>query len=144
MQDERLLIEAQPDPADVQFLEDRINEFNIAATGYDDGRLLASFVRNAEGRIVAGVFGWTWGGACEIRYLWVDAAYRGHGYGTRLLQAAEREAAARGCITIVLSSHSFQAPDFYRKHGYTIIGVRKDYPRGYADVFLQKQLSPAQ
>ncbi len=62
METERLVVETHPDPQGVDFLEDRINEFNIQTTGSDDGRLLASFVRDGEGQIMAGIYGWTWGG----------------------------------------------------------------------------------
>jgi GNAT superfamily N-acetyltransferase len=135
-----LLVDDQPLPADVQFLEDRINEFNFVTTGSRDGRLLSSFVRDDAGQIIAGLYGWTWAGCCEVRFLWVQDSLRGQGYGSRLLQAAEREALARGCETIVLATHSFQAPLFYQKHGYQIVGEFRNYPRGYSQFFLQKHL----
>ena len=37
-------IETNPDPKDVQFLDDQINAFNFAATGITDGELLAIFL----------------------------------------------------------------------------------------------------
>jgi GNAT superfamily N-acetyltransferase len=135
-----LLVDDQPSSADIQFLEDRINEFNFATVGVSDGRLLSIFVRNDAGQIVAGLYGWTWAGCCEVRFLWVEAGLRGQGYGTRLLQTAEREAQARGCDSIVLSTHSFQAPLFYQKQGYHIVGAFENYPRGYSQIFLQKHL----
>ncbi|HZB95394.1 MAG TPA: hypothetical protein VE268_05500, partial [Herpetosiphonaceae bacterium] len=58
METERLIVETQPDPKDVAFLEDRINEYNPATTGIDFGGLLAIFVRDAQGAIVAGIYGW--------------------------------------------------------------------------------------
>jgi GNAT superfamily N-acetyltransferase len=130
-----------PDPGDVAFLEDRINEFNFAATGIHDGRLLASFHRNATGEIDAGIYGWTWGDCCEIRFLWVDGSERGRGYGSRLLLAAEKEAAARGCTQVVLSTHSFQAPVFYERHGYEVAGSVDGYPRGHRHLLLRKTLT---
>ncbi len=61
-------IETEPALQDVQFLDDQITAFNIAQTGIQDGRLLACFVRDQAHQIVAGIYGWTWGGCCEIRY----------------------------------------------------------------------------
>jgi hypothetical protein len=48
--------------------------------------------------------------------------------------------ASRRTRTIVLSTHSFQAPAFYAKHGYTVCGEVPDYPSGYAQIFLRKVL----
>lgn len=53
-------IETTPAPEDIQFLDDRLYEFNTAATGIDNGQLLAIFVRDARGIIVAGLSAWTW------------------------------------------------------------------------------------
>ena len=142
METERLIVETHPDPKDVVFLEDRINEFNLATTGIDFGGLLAIFVRDAQDAIIAGVYGWTWGGCCEIRTLWVHEDFRGRGYGSALLGAAEREAARCGCDQLILDTHSFQAPRFYRKLDYEVIGVIEGYPRGYQKLFLRKRLPP--
>ena len=52
-------IETETNAADVEFLEHRINEYNFATTGITDGRTLALFERDAEGQILAGLYGWT-------------------------------------------------------------------------------------
>jgi len=128
-------------PSEVQFLEDQINEFNFATTGFHDGRLLTLQVKDQQGKLAAGLYGWTWGGCAEIRFLWVREDWRGRGYGRQLLAAAEIEAAGRGCTQVVLSTHSFQAPDFYQKLGYIVAGHFDNYPRGYQQFFLSKQLN---
>ncbi len=136
-----IAIEDHPAAEDVQFVEDQINTFNCVTTGYFEYRPLAIFVRGEQGRIVAGLTGGMWGGCCEIKFLWVREDLRGQGYGTRLLRAAEQEAVAHACSSIVLSSQSFQAPRFYRKLGYEVIGEAKDYPRAHSQVYLRKQLA---
>src|SRR5690242_3197282 len=115
MQTTDLIIEAQPDPRDLDFVEDQINAFNIAVTGIDDWRVLAIFVRDADGGIVAGLTGGSWAGYVEIRNLWVREDWRGQGLGRRLLLAAEQEARGRGCAQVLLDTHDFQAPEFYKK-----------------------------
>lgn len=127
-------------PEDLRFLEEHINEFNFATTGIRDARGLVILLRDPDRRIYAGLSGHTWGGAAEVRFLWVDASRRRTGIGSRLLGAAEDEARARGCRKIVLSTHSFQAPDFYFKHGYVVVGEFADYPRGHRSIFLEKSL----
>lgn len=128
-------------PEDLQFLEEHINEFNFATTGIRDARGLVILFRDADHTIYAGLSGHTWGGVAEVRFLWVDEAKRHTGIGSRLLRAAEDEARARGCRKIVLSTHSFQAPDFYGKHGYVVAGEFSEYPRGHRSMFLEKTLS---
>jgi GNAT superfamily N-acetyltransferase len=128
-------------PEHLQFLEEQINEFNFATTGIRDARGLVILLRDADCTIYAGLSGHTWGGVAEIRFLWVDEPKRHTGIGSRLLRAAEDEARARGCRKIVLSTHSFQAPDFYSKHGYIVSGEFSAYPRGHRSIFLEKLLS---
>lgn len=134
------VIEHDPATADVAFLEDRINEFNFDRSGVYDAALLAAFVRDEEGKIIAGIYGWTWGRCCDVRYLWVDEAHRGQGHGSRLLAAAELEARARGCGQVVLETHSFQAPGFYARLGYEVVGEYRDYPLGHEKLFLRKRI----
>jgi GNAT superfamily N-acetyltransferase len=140
MDEPRWTLSATPDPADVRFLEDQINAFNVARTGFDDARLLSILLRDEAGAIVAGLYGWTWGGCLDVRDLWVRADLRDRGYGSRLLAAAETEARARGCRVATLDTHSFQAPDFYRRHGYTEVGVVEGYPSGACKYWFRKAL----
>lgn len=58
-----------------------------------------------------------------------------------MVAAAEQEAIARGCKQAVLDTHSFQAPDFYPKLGYTLCGVMENYPAGYQQLVFQKRLA---
>jgi len=43
-------------------------------------------------------------------------------------------------VTIVLDTHSFQAPDLYRSLGYQEIGTTTDTPRGHTQTLFQKAL----
>ncbi len=56
-------------------------------------RPLGSFVRDDDGRLVAGIACHTQFGWLCIEKLWVDLSARGRHLGSRLLAAAEREAA---------------------------------------------------
>ena len=135
------LTAVDPTADDVQYLEDRIYQFNSSTTGIDDGESLAFFVR-ARDRIVAGICGNTWGGTCELRQFWVDESERNRGLGTKLYEAAEQEARRRGCTQIVLMTFSFQAPAFYEKHDFEVVATIHDHPYGHQNVLMRKRLAP--
>ncbi len=119
-------------------LRDALYEFNVEATGFRDGRRLSCFVY--EDQLIAGIDGFTWGSYARIELLWVAESHRGRGLGSRLLAAAEDEARTRGCSTIVLETHSFQAPNLYRKLGYVAVGTTTDTPKGHTQTVFQKAL----
>ena len=124
-------------------LRNAVIAFNIATTGYDDGRSLGCLLRDDDGRLVAGLDGFTWGGYAMVEWLWVRDDHRGTGLGLALMRAAEEEAAARGCVVVRVNTHTFQAPGFYAKLGYTPFGVVEDTPVDHGEVFLHKRLDPA-
>ncbi len=136
-----LQFEPEPTPDDVRFIDDRLYDFNVATTRIDDGQFLALYVRDGDGTIQAGLYGHTWGGCCEIKQLWVSDALRGQGLGTALMQKAEAEARRRGCGQILLTTHSFQAPEFYRKLGFQLLATMDEYPRGYQQLLFRKSLA---
>ena len=123
------------------FLAERIYEFNAKATGYFDGRLLGGCIRDGAGDIIAGFSGHTWGGCCELSLLWVHEEHRGQGLGAALIRSVEAEALARGCVQIVLATHTFQAPAFYEHMGYDRKYAIEGRPTGHADVIYVKALS---
>ncbi len=136
-----LFINTEPTPEEIQYLEERIYEHNSGTTGITNGEWLAIFVRDEHSRIIAGICGNTWGGCSEIRQFWVDEAWRRQGLGTRLLCAAEQESRRRGCQQIVLMTFTFQAPAFYAKHGFEVIAVIDDHPRGHKNLLMRKRLN---
>jgi GNAT superfamily N-acetyltransferase len=134
------VIEDEPSTADVRALEDGLYRYNVEQTGRDDGRWLAIFVRDIDGRITAGLNGWTWAGWLKVSNLWVRHDLRRKGVGSDLLKAAETEAAARGCTRATLDTYSFQAPDFYQRLGYRIVAAVDDLPAGHKHYTLVKDL----
>nr|WP_276329352.1 GNAT family N-acetyltransferase [Bradyrhizobium erythrophlei] len=63
------------------------------------------------------------------------------GYGTRSVEAVEAEAINRGCDQIVLRTHDFQAPQFYIKLGFAVIGRIPDYPVDHQEITMIKLLT---
>jgi ribosomal protein S18 acetylase RimI-like enzyme len=126
-------------PEEVDDLEDRLYEVNASRTGYKDAALLG-FVANAQGQLVGAVAGYTWGGICELRQVWVHEAHRGKGLGEALITEASREAKARGCAYIYLATHDFQAPGFYDRLGFEKVAEIPDKPLGHTEIVMRLPL----
>ena len=122
------------------FLAQRIYEYNAAATGYNDAESFTAVQKDAAGAVEAGISGYTWGGCCYISYLWVSKPLRGKGLGSELLGAVERHAREKRCVLVLVSSHSFQAPEFYAHKGYERVARVIDHPVGHSSIFYTKRL----
>lgn len=76
-----------------------------------------------------------------VELLFVPERLRGQGFGRKLMERAEAVAREHGCVGIWLDTYSFQAPEFYKKLGFSVFGEIADYPPGSSRYFLHKQLS---
>ena len=98
-------------------------------------------LRDDRQRILGSLIGstrWHW---LSVMILWVDESLRHQGLGSHLLHLAEQEALRRGCIGVRLNTLSFQAKEFYEKHGYSVAGQIEDYPPGQTHYLLKKLLA---
>ncbi|MGQ3032508.1 MAG: GNAT family N-acetyltransferase [Ferrovibrionaceae bacterium] len=111
--------------------------YNADYLGPDDYRQLCLFAR-VEGRIVGGLLGNTNRRWLSVELFWVDAQHRRGGLGRDLLNRAEAEARARGCIGATLGTYDFQARPFYEKQGYDVFGTLEPYPNGHCSYYLRK------
>jgi GNAT superfamily N-acetyltransferase len=142
MKEGKFMIESVEHQAEaIQFLDDKIYEFNAAAINKYDGNLFTRIIRDQNNDIIAGISGWTWAMVSEITLLWVKEEYRNNGLGKILLKAAEEEIIKKGCTTILLRSYSFQAPLFYEKNGYKTVYILDDFPNGYKHYNLVKRIA---
>src|SRR4051812_10416658 len=87
-------------------------------------------VGGGDGQTVGGAEGYFRWGWSYVRSLIVDPALRGKGGGGLLMRQAEELARARGMKGLHLQTLSFQAPDFYRKWGFEVVGKIEDMPPG--------------
>ncbi|MFF1446826.1 GNAT family N-acetyltransferase [Streptomyces sp. NPDC058274] len=137
-----LQVGAQDDDLEKR-LDDELTAFNATATGAGTPAPLSVRVTDSAGELVGGLTAWVWGSCCAVDMLWVREDQRHAGWGSRLLRAAEEESVRRGCTEVIVSSFTFQAPDFYRGHGYRETGRTDGIPGGHQDVHLHKTLGPA-
>ena len=117
-----------------------INSFNTQQAGDTKSQSLCFVLYSADQEIVGGVIGSTYWDWLYIDLLWLKEELRGHGHGHRLLTCAEDEARKRGAKNAYLDTFSFQAPDFYKQHGYRVFGELQDFPVGHQRYFFTKQL----
>jgi GNAT superfamily N-acetyltransferase len=137
----RFSVHDQPDPAAAAIVDQGLDEANEQAAPLDEVAPLQCFVRDAGGRVVGGAVGRTWGECCELQQLWVDPALRQQGLGGRLLQAFEQRAMERGCKLCYLYTFSFQAPGFYRAHGYETGLAIEGFGRGIVKHTMLRRLA---
>ncbi|MEU1596753.1 GNAT family N-acetyltransferase [Streptomyces sp. NPDC005708] len=146
-------IETEVDRERRDLLRARLRETNTAAspvlralrgTSGEREVPLHVWALDATGELAGGLVGHTWTTWLHVAYLWVDGRHRGAGLGTRLLAEAEHVAhEGRGCTAARLETWDFQAPEFYKKHGYDVVCVIPDYPPGITEYTLTKRLSRA-
>jgi len=102
---------------------------------------LAWVVREAGGRLVAGLlaeYAWSW---LYVQVLWINADRRGQGLGRALMAAAETWTREAGGTGILVETADFQAPDFYRRVGFSVFGEVPDLPPGSRTYFLLRRLN---
>ena len=129
-----------PSETETDYIREALNQFNCAHVG-DDGHTPLNLIEyDADGSIIGGLLGGTYWGWMYIDILWVREDHRRQGVGSRLLTEAEKEAMRRGCHHVHVDTMSWQAPAFYQKHGYEVIGVLPDIPLGNQKYLLMKAL----
>jgi GNAT superfamily N-acetyltransferase len=135
-----LSVQTDADPRDIEALDRGLGAHSRPITETDGFLPLTVLARNGAGELVGGAHGkvnWTW---LHVSILWVAEDLRHRGLGSRLLEAIESAALARGCRRSHLDTFSYQARPFYERHGYTVFGVLDEYPPGHQRIFLRKDL----
>ena len=133
-------LDEDPTPEDFRTIVDGVRTFNRDRTGEEWPRPVACYIRDEEGRIIAGVQGTLWGRSMHIDALWVDEPHRGSGYGSTLMKAIEDYAATHAHPLIYLETTSFQALPFYAGLGYEVFGELKEISKGHTLYLLKKEL----
>jgi GNAT superfamily N-acetyltransferase len=114
------------------------NDSKVGPSGFQP---LAILVNDpVTGKPAGGLWGKTAYNWCFVELFVIPAQCRGQDLGSKVLAQAEDIARARGCIGLWLDTYWFQAPEFYKKQGYEIVGTLPDYPRGGPRYFLKKSL----
>ncbi|MHC8319806.1 GNAT family N-acetyltransferase [Pseudomonas sp. GB2N2] len=129
-----------PTPEDREAILAPLRAYNVAQAGEGQSELLALLVRNDQGEILGGLYGRFFYQWLFIELISVPEQARGEGMGSKLMGMAEDLAREKECIGIWLDTFDFQAPEFYKKLGYSELGQIVDYPPGHKRFFFQKRL----
>jgi len=116
------------------------NYNNAAMPGYELREHLEVVAKDANGKVLGGLYGyffWAW---LEIHILAVDEAQRKQGIGKSLIQKAEAVAIQKNTFKIRLNTFEFQAPQFYERLGYKIVAVEEGFPEGSCTYHFHKML----
>ena len=132
--------ESDPPKAWIETIQRSLRNYNTAATGIVEFYPVVFLIKDASNSVSGGVLGNIVGGWLHVRSLWVDKMWRGRGYATQLMAAAERYAIAKGCIAAFLQTASYEARPLYEKLGYRVFAELGDHPsKGHNRYFLAKQ-----
>ena len=129
-----------PNENEIKYIREELNQFNNERVGEDGHTPLNIVEYDTNGNIIGGILGGTYWGWMYVDILWVHENHRYKGIGSKLLLEAEKEAVQRGCHHVHLDTMSWQAPEFYQKHGYEVIGILPDIPNGNQKYLLMKAL----
>ncbi len=119
----------------------RLREFNYRHIGeYPESQVVWLNAKDSNGVAIGGIRGTVLMYWLRVEFLWVEEAFRRSGIGGRLLQEAESRARELGAKQVGLDTFDWQAPDFYRKHGYTEAARLENYVDGHYSAFMRKEL----
>lgn len=129
---------------DSKYIQEQLIAFNRTQTPLEAKSPFENIcltVKDEKEEIKGGLVATLYWECLNVHFLWVDDSVRHHGYGSKLLQKAEKIAKEKNCRLIKLDTFSFQAPEFYKKHGFKIYGVVEDFPKGCTQYYLEKRLT---
>lgn len=117
-----------------------LREFNYRFAGtYPQMQPVRYNARDSQGELLGGIRGFVGMHWLRVELLWVADAARGQGVGSALLAQAEQQGRALNATGVVLETFEWQAPDFYRKHGYDECGRIERWVGEYALITMSKR-----
>ena len=109
-----------------QELANLIRAYNRSNREPSKSEPLNIYLEDEQGNLVAGMVAETFGNWLEIEYLYVSDDLR--------------ESKERGCKYSFVDTFNFQAPKFYKKHGYKEVFALKKYPYTGERYYYTKEL----
>ena len=126
-----------------QYIDEELYKFNLEHFPKDlSGRYeeVCLYLKDDNHIVRGGILSeicWNW---LEIHTLMVDEDIIKSCYGSILLGEIEKIARVKECDFIKVDTLSFQALDFYKKHGYEVYGTLDNVGRDFKHYYLKKDL----
>ena len=130
----------QAEEAVGEFIDKAFTDFakaNNVDLNYEDYWFVAE---DDSGEIIGSITGRAYYNEAHIGDLIIDKRYRGQGIGTKLVTTVEEEYRNRGFKKITLTTFGFQAPEYYKKLGYSLEFIREDKDPKLSKYFFCKLL----
>ncbi|MBJ7449093.1 MAG: GNAT family N-acetyltransferase, partial [Parachlamydiales bacterium] len=136
--DLKLFIEEEASKEGQELLFNGIDHEAYLAKGLDPIQTFGVFLRDPNGNRIGGLTGITYWGYLFIDMLGLPKNLRHSGYGTKLMDAAEKVGIERGCKFSTVTTMDWEARPFYEKLGYVVEFTRDGYQKNSSMYFLQK------
>lgn len=117
-----------------------INEQAVRVKRQEPMRTFGITLEDASHSILGGASGVTYYGCLYVDMLWIDDSIRQQGWGSKLMQEAEKIGIERGCTFATVNTMDWEALDFYQKLGYAIEFTRSGYKNESTLYMLRKSL----
>ena len=128
------------DEKDAEYIGKNLGDYNTSKAPRDHKYIpLNKKLLDEDGNMIAAIFAGvgTWN-QFEVDMMWVEEAYRNQGIGTELLTQIENEAIELGAYkALIWALYDWQI-DFFKKNGYTVVGVLEDCPKGHNMTHMEK------
>ena len=141
MKDYRLVsINDEPSTADKEVMKEGMLAYHQSKGHIRNQEFFSTVIKDKMNKTCGiVVVSFLWNGM-HIQTLWIDESIRNQGWGTKLMEIAEKEAVKRGCNLAYTDTYSWQAPEFYKKLGYTLYAKLEDFPKGCSLSYFKKIL----
>ena len=128
-----------PSAEDIDFLYQGIYEEAKKKKGMRPNVPFGFFLKDEKGHTVGGLNGFCYYGCLYMDQLYIEEQYRGQGWGTKLVQAAEDFGHAQNCKIFHVTTMDWEARGFYEKLGYKLMISFVGYENNAVMHFLRKE-----
>lgn len=140
MSEEQNIIEADRDEEFRTLVLSRLTENNLGQELYRPPEKFDLKVTQGD-EIIAGLCAKCRGRWLYVELLWVDENNRNKGLGTKLLDKALQKGRENGCHSAFVDTYEWEAPEFYKKHGFEVTQVLNNIFGEFSRYHLSKKLT---